>query len=155
VPQIPLEEIAMTFYHKPTPVTRLVNSVMGWFASMGLGPRDLVTLEAKGRRSGQVHSTVVTPVELEGQRYLVSPRGGTEWVRNVRAAEGEAAIRHRGRKRVRLEEMPVDQTAAIIQAYLKKTKMATKQHFGIDPDAPLQEFESIASRHPVFKITEV
>ena len=144
----------MTFYHRPNQMTRLMNSVMGWFASMGLGPSDLVTLEVKGRRSGQVHSTVVTPVEVDGQRYLVSPRGGTEWVRNVRAAGGEASIRHRGRKSVRLEEMSPDQTAAIIKAYLKKTKMATKQHFEIDPEAPIEEFERTASRHPVFRVVE-
>jgi len=144
----------MTFYHKPTFLTRMVNSAMGFFASMGLVPSGTITLEVKGRRSGQARSTVVTAVEVDGQRYLVSPRGLGDWVRNVRAAGGEAAIRHRGRTNVRLEEMAPAQTAAIIQAYLKKTKMATKAHFGIDPDAPIAEFEKIASRHPVFKITE-
>ena len=142
----------MTFYHKPTPMTRVFNGVMGWLASIGLTPSDTLTLEVKGRRSGQTRSTVVTSVEHDGQRYLVSPRGGTEWVRNVRAAGGEATLRHRGRQGVRLEELPVDQTAPIIKAYLKKTKMATKQHFGIDPNAPIEEFESIAARHPVFRV---
>lgn len=144
----------MTFYHKPMFLTRIMNSAMGFFASVGLTPSDIVTLEVKGRHSGHVRSTVVTTAEVDGQRYLVSPRGNSEWVRNVRAAGGEAAIRHRGRKNVRLEEMPPAQTAAVIQAYLKKTKMATKAHFGIDPDAPIAEFEKIASNHPVFKITE-
>jgi deazaflavin-dependent oxidoreductase (nitroreductase family) len=143
----------MTFYHKPMFVTRVMNSAMGFLASVGLTPSDTVTLEVKGRRSGQVRSTVVNTADVDGQRYLVSPRGLGDWVRNVRAAGGEAAIRHRGRKNVRLEELPPAQTAAIIQAYLKKTKIATKAHFGIDPDAPLAEFEKIAPRHPVFKIT--
>ncbi len=144
----------MTFYHKPTQITRIVNGVLGFLASMGVTPSDTVTLEVKGRRSGRVRSNVVTSVEQEGQRYLVSPRGETEWVRNVRAAGGEATIRHRGRQKVRLQEMPSGETATIIQAYLKKTKMATKQHFGIDPEAPMEEFDKIAARHPVFKITE-
>lgn len=144
----------MTFYHKPTQITRIVNGVLGFLASMGVTPSDTVTLEVKGRRSGRVRSNVVTSVEQEGQRYLVSPRGETEWVRNVRAAGGEATLRHRGRQKVRLQEMPSGETAAIIQAYLKKTKMATKQHFGIDPEAPMEEFDKIAARHPVFKITE-
>ena len=92
----------MTFYHRPTRLTQLLNRTMGWLASLGLTPSDTVTLEVKGRRSGAVRSAVVTWVEHEGTRYLVSPRGESEWVRNVRAAGGEAEIRRRGRRSVRL-----------------------------------------------------
>lgn len=141
-----------TFYHKPTLIIRIMNRAVGPLASMGLTPSSTVTLEVKGRRSGQMRSTVLNWVEREGQRYLVSPRGETEWVRNVRAAGGEVSIRHRGRQNVRLEEMSPGNTAAIIQAYLKRNAMVTKQHFGIEPDAPIEEFEKIAARHPVFKI---
>ena len=52
-----------------------------------------------------------------------------------------------------LEEIPVDQRAPIIKAYLKKTAMVTKREFGIEPDAPIEEFERIADRHPVFRIS--
>ena len=142
----------MTFYRRPTALTQMMNRVMSWLASLGLTPSDTVTLEVKGRRSGQVHSNVVTWVEQDGERYLVSPRGESEWVRNVRAAGGEAFVRHRGRRKVRLEEVLVDQRAPIVQAYLKKTAMATRQHFGVDPKAGLEEFEGIAARHPVFRI---
>jgi len=144
----------MTIYHRPTKLTQMLNRVMGWLASLGLTPSDTVTLEVKGRSSGAVRSTVVTWVGHEGTRYLVSPRGESEWVRNVRAAGGEAAIRRRGRRNVRLEEMPAEQRAPIIKAYLGKTAMATKQHFGIDPKADVAEFAAIAGRHPVFRITE-
>ena len=144
----------MAFYHRPTTLTQLLNRTMGWLASLGLTPSDTVTLEVKGRRSGAVRSTVVTWVEHERTRYLVSPRGESEWVRNVRAAGGEAAIRRRGRRNVRLEEVPAEQRAPIIKAYLGKTAMATKQHFGIDPKAELAEFEAISGRHPVFRVIE-
>ena len=144
----------MTFYRRPTKLTQLLNRTMGWLASLGMTPSDTVTLEVKGRRSGAVRSTVVTCVEHEGTRYLVSPRGESEWVRNVRAAGGEAAIRRRGRRSVRLEEVPAEQRAPIIKAYLGKTAMATKQHFGVDPKAEMPEFEAIAGRHPVFRVIE-
>jgi deazaflavin-dependent oxidoreductase (nitroreductase family) len=144
----------MTFYHRPTMLTQLLNRTMGWLASLGLTPSDTVTLEVKGRRTGAVRSAVVTWVEHEGTRYLVSPRGESEWVRNVRAAGGEAAIRRRGRRSVRLEEVPAEQRAPIIKAYLGKTAMATKQHFGVDPKADVAEFGVIAGRHPVFRIVE-
>jgi len=75
-------------------------------------------------------------------------------VRNVRAAGGEAAIRRRGRRSVRLEELPAEQRAPILKAYLGKTAAATRQHFGIDPKAEIAEFEAIAGRHPVFRVIE-
>lgn len=142
----------MTFYRRPTKVTQTFNRFMSWLASLGLMPSDTVTLEVKGRRSGMVRSNVVTWVKQDGERYLVSPRGESEWVRNVRAADGEAVIRHRGRQRVRLEEVPAEERAPIIKAYLAKTAMATRAHFGVDPKAEIEEFEAIAGRHPVFRI---
>jgi len=143
----------MTVYHKPSGFVKLMNGFVGFLASNGLMPRDTVTLEVKGRRSGQVRSTAVTWVEREGQRYLVAPRGTTEWVRNARAAGGQATIRRRKREEVMLEEIPPEQRAPIIQSYLKKTAMVTKREFGIEPDAPIEEFQKIAERHPVFHIT--
>ena len=142
----------MTFYRRPSRLTRAFNRAFSWLASLGLTPSDTVTLEVKGRRTGAVRSTVVTSVEHEGVRYLVSPRGESEWVRNVRAAGGEAAIRRRGRRSVRLEEVPAEQRAPILKAYLGKTAAATRQHFEIDPKAEVAEFEAIAGRHPVFRM---
>ena len=144
----------MSFYRKPTKPTQLLNRFFSRLASLGLTPRDTATLEVRGRHSGKVRSTVVTWVEQEDQRYLVSPRGETEWVRNVRAAGGEAAIRHGELRRVRLEEVPLEQRATIIREYLKKTARATQPHFGVNTNAGLDEFDKIASRHPVFRIRE-
>ena len=144
-----------TMYRRPTKVTQAFNRFMGWLASRGLMPSDTITLEVKGRRSGMIRSNVVTWVEQGEERYLVSPRGESEWVRNVRATGGDAAIRRRGRQTVRLEEVPTEQRAPIIKAYLKKTAKATRQHFGVDPKAEIEEFEAIAAKHPVFRIVTV
>ncbi|HXF50978.1 MAG TPA: nitroreductase family deazaflavin-dependent oxidoreductase [Dehalococcoidia bacterium] len=145
---------ASAFYRRPGLVTRWMNRALAWVASLGLTPSDTVAVETRGRRTGRPRVTPVTWVELEGRRYLVSPRGESEWVRNVRAAGGEAVIRRRGRRPVRLEEVAPDRRAQILQAYLRKTRLATRQHFGVDPEAPLEEFERIAARHPVFLIVE-
>jgi hypothetical protein len=75
-------------------------------------------------------------------------------VRNVRAAGGAAAIRHRGRRRVRLEEISADQRPPILKAYLDKTWRATQQHIEVNRTAPVEEFARIADRHPVFRIIE-
>ncbi|MCH7998613.1 MAG: nitroreductase family deazaflavin-dependent oxidoreductase [Chloroflexi bacterium] len=145
----------MTFYRRPTKLTQAFNRFMGWLASHGLMPSDTITLEVKGRRSGKIRSNVVTWVKQDEDRYLVSPRGESEWVRNVRATDGEAVLRHKGRQRVRLEEMVSEERAPIIKAYLAKTAMATRQHFGVDPKAEIGEFEAIAAKHPVFRIVTV
>jgi deazaflavin-dependent oxidoreductase (nitroreductase family) len=145
----------MTMYHKPSGFVKAMNSFVGRLASWGLIPGGIASLQVKGRRSGQTRSTAVTWVEHDGQRYLVAPRGNTEWGRNVRAAGGEAVLKHGRSERVRLEEVPIEQRAPIIQAYLKKTARVTKREFGIEPDAPMEEFQRIAPDHPVFRITTI
>ncbi len=136
-------------------LTQIMNRFTSWLASLGLMPAKTVTLEVRGRRSGQTRSAVINWVEHEGQRYFVSPRGEAEWVRNVRAAGGEAVIRRRGRQSVRLEELPSEQRAPILKAYLGENAWSTQQHFGVDAKAELAEFEGIAARHPVFLIARV
>lgn len=153
------------FYHnrRPTRAGRAINRAWCWMAGGGLTPPawpgtpriGTVALETKGRRSGQARTHVVTWVEHDGGRYFVSMLGDhVDWVRNARAAGGEAAIRHGGRQPVRLEEVPVEQRAPILRAYLKRTAMATAYHLGLNADAPLEEFQRIAERHPVFRIVE-
>jgi len=140
-------------YHKPSGFVKAMNGLVGRLASWGLIPGGTAVLQAKGRRSGQMRSTAVTWVEHDGQRYLVAPRGNTEWARNVKAAGGEAVLKHGKSEAVRLGELPVEQRAPIIQAYLKKTARVTKREFGIEPDAPIEEFQRIAPNHPVFRVT--
>jgi deazaflavin-dependent oxidoreductase (nitroreductase family) len=142
----------MSVYHKPSGMVKLINAFIGRLGAVGLIPGDTAQLQVKGRRSGEVRSNAVTWVDYEGQRYLVAPRGNTEWVRNVRAAGGEAVLKRRKAERVRLEEVPVEQRAPIIQAYDNKLGAVTRKEFGVEKDAPLEEFEKIAKRHPVFRI---
>ncbi len=144
----------MTFYRRPTKPTQAFNRFASWLASLGLMPSKTVTLEVRGRRSGRVRSTVINWVEHEGERYFVSPRGEAEWVRNVRAGGGEAVIRRRGRQSVRLEEIPPERRAPILKAYLGENTVTTRQHFGVDPKADIEEFEGIGGQHPVFRISD-
>ena len=142
----------MTFYRRPMKATQIMNRFASWLASLGLMPSKTVTLEVKGRNSGQTRSTVINWVEHEGERYFVSPRGEAEWVRNVRAAGGEAIIRRRGRQKARLEEIASEQRAPILKAYLGENSWSTQRHFGVDPKGELAEFEATVSKHPVFRI---
>lgn len=142
-----------TSYQRPSWLSRAANQAIGWLAARGLGPSNTVVLEVAGRRSGRLRRTAVNWVEYEGQRYLVSPRGGTDWVRNLRAAGGRAYLQRGKRREVRLEEVPPEERAPIIRKYLRENALTTKRYFGIGPEAPLAEFGAIAQRHPVFRIT--
>ena len=74
------------------------------------------------------------------------------WVRDVKAAGGRAKLRHGIREEVVLEEVDVHQRAAIIKSYLRIAPGA-RPHISVDKDAAITEFEEIAPRVPVFRIT--
>jgi hypothetical protein len=110
----------------------------------------MVTLEVTGRTSGRTVSLAVTVVN--GQRYLVSMLGEhVHWVHNVRAAGGRAMLRRHGREEVHLEEVPPEQRAPILKAYLQRAPGA-RPHVPVNKDAPLAEFEKVATAFPVFRV---
>jgi deazaflavin-dependent oxidoreductase (nitroreductase family) len=137
-----------------------VNCVVSWFARRGLTPRDTVSLEVLGRRSGKPRTVPVTWAEIDENRYLVSLNGESDWVRNVRAAGGRAVIRRRGRFAVRLQEVVVSERAPVLKAYLDKRAMLrspamlARQSFGLEPHPPIEKLETLAERYPVFRIIE-
>jgi deazaflavin-dependent oxidoreductase (nitroreductase family) len=160
---IPVPKSVFYKNRRPTRAGRMINRAWTWLAAGGLTPYawpgeprgGTIALETKGRRSGATRSHVVTWVEYDGKRYLVSMLGErSDWVRNTRAAGGSAAIRHGRRQPIVLEEVPAEQRAPILQAYLKRTAMSTKEHLGLDPNAPIEDFQRIAPEHPVFRIIE-
>jgi hypothetical protein len=91
-------------------------------------------------------------VTVDGDRFLVSMLGeNVAWVRNVRAAGGNAVLRHGKREQVRLQEVAAERRAPILKAYLRRAPGA-RPHVPVDKDAPLSEFEKIAESMPVFRV---
>ena len=138
---------------RPNRVARLLDRGTAALSARGVGPEYLVALEVPGRRSGRTISLPLVVAAVDGERYLVSMLGEeANWVRNLRAAGGEAALRHGRREEVHLEEVVApDRRAPVLKAYLKRAPNANA-HVPIDKDAPLAEFERVASRFPVFRI---
>jgi len=137
---------------RPTRLGKLVNGAWAWLSGLGLTPRLLLTLQVRGRRSGLLRTNVLAVAEHDGQRYLVSMLGDrSEWVRNVRAAGGEAFVK-RGRSRpVKLTEVPAEERGPILKAYCR-VATSGRRHFPVHHDAPLSEFSAIAADYPVFRI---
>src|SRR6516165_1009109 len=93
---------------RPTRLGRLVNGAWAWLSGLGLTPRVLLTLQVKGRRSDRLRTTLLVVARHDGQRYLVSMLGeDADWVRNVRAADGEAFVKRGQSRPVKLTEIPV------------------------------------------------
>ena len=140
---------------RPNRLARLVNGASARLAAAGIGPAQLVMLEIAGRRTGKTISFPVVVADYQGERYLVSMLGeGTNWVRNVRAANGRAVLRRGHREVVQLQEVDTGQRAAILRRYLECAPGA-RSHIPVDRGASLHEFERIAAQYPVFHISVV
>ncbi|WP_227375944.1 nitroreductase/quinone reductase family protein [Haladaptatus halobius] len=137
---------------RPNRIARLADRFTAALSARGVGPDYLVTLEVPGRKSGRTVSLPLVVADVGGERYLVSMLGeGANWVRNVRAVEGEAVLRHGRREEVRLEEVAPERRAPVLKAYLGRAPNA-RVHIPVNKDAPLEEFEEVAGRYPVFRI---
>jgi deazaflavin-dependent oxidoreductase (nitroreductase family) len=148
---------------KSSKYERVMNRVWYRFVAAGLVPErwpgkpvlGSTTVEVIGRKSGLMRCVPVTWVQFEGERYLVAMMGEeSDWVHNARAMGGRVTLKRGRRRAVHLQEVPVDKRAAIIQAWYRRTGSSTpRRYVGLDPKAALGEFEKIAPRWPVFRIT--
>jgi deazaflavin-dependent oxidoreductase (nitroreductase family) len=137
---------------RPNWIARILNRAAAAVASSGVVSNYLVTLEVTGRKSRRTISLPVVMAFVDGQRYLVSMLGANvQWVHNVRAAGGRAVIRSGGREEVQLEEVPAEQGAPILRAYLQRAPGA-RPHVPVNKDAALAEFEKIAVAFPIFRL---
>jgi len=137
---------------RPNWIARILNRATAAVASSGVTSGYLETLEVTGRKSGRTFSLPVVLAVVEGQRYLVSMLGdNVQWVQNVRAADGRAVLRSGGHEEVQLEEVPADQRAPILRAYLQRAPGA-RPHVPVNKDAALAEFQKVAAAFPVFRV---
>lgn len=144
-----------THHIQPTPAQVVFNRAVGWLADHGVGLAGARTLTVVGRASGEPRSTPVNPFTVGGRTYLLSPRGNTQWSRNLRAA-GECEIR-RGRttaEYVATEVADADKPA-LLRPYLKRWGWevsawlpTTVSHRSTD-----EELLAIASLIPAFLLT--
>ena len=137
---------------RPTRLGRLVNGVWAWLSGLGLTPRILLSLQVKGRRSGRLRTSVLVVARHDRQLYLVSMLGeGSDWVRNVRAAGGEAFIKCGRSRPVKLTEVPVSERGPILKTYCH-VATSGRHHFPVPHNAPVSEFDAVAERYPVFRV---
>jgi len=139
----------------PNILAKILNRASAILHSLGIFPNYFVTLEVAGRKSGKMISFPLAMTVMNGKRFLVCMLGEeTNWVQNVKAARGKARLRHGISEQVLLEEVDVRQRAPILKAYLRLAPGA-RPHIPISKDAPISEFEKIASKYPVFSVETI
>ena len=142
----------MAAQYRITAPRRMLNRLVTLYVRLGLPPRKYHLLTVRGRRSGRMHTTPVSVMEVNGERWLVCPYGERQWVKNARAA-GEVSLT-RGR---RTETLPVEEErdpvkiAEALRRYIRQEPI-TRRFFNITPESPIEDFVREAPRHVVFRL---
>src|SRR3954467_13515079 len=141
-------------YVQPGWFTRhIFNGLVAAATRLGLSVWGSRVLEVRGRTSGEWRSTPVNVLTLDGRRYLVAPRGVTQWVRNLRVA-GDGRLRLGGRvEHFHATEIRDGDKVDVLRAYLKRWKAEVGVFFGgVGAGSTDDEISAIAPNHPVFLI---
>ena len=143
----------MTHYQKPDVITtHIINPLIMALIKLGFSVHGSQVLTVRRRKTGQMQEVPVNPIAVAGVRYLVAPRGATQWVRNLRAA-GMAELRvGRRREQIRVTELAHDAKPPVLRAYLQRWQRETGRFFGVDANASDEQLRRRAPDHPVFQI---
>ena len=134
--------------------TNVLNRMVAGLTRLGVSLWGSRILEVPGRKTGEPRRTPVNLMTFEGQRYLLAPRGHTQWVRNLRASGGGKLFVGRRSEDFTAVELDDTEKPDLLRTYLRKWKWESGQFFGgVGPDAPEEEIRRIAPDHPVFRIS--
>jgi deazaflavin-dependent oxidoreductase (nitroreductase family) len=149
-----MENSSMTTFRKPNAIEGLFNRCFGFLVGLGLGPKYNYLLQVRGRKSGKLYSTPIDLLEINSKRYLVAPRGRTQWVRNAEAAGEITLKRGNWQHSFRLRAVPDIEKPELLKAYLDRFKMAVQRYFPVPAGSAVQAFAAIAANYPVFELIE-
>jgi deazaflavin-dependent oxidoreductase (nitroreductase family) len=140
---------------RPSAIERGFNRMFGLMVRAGLALPHNYLLEVRGRKSGKLYAAPIDLVTLEGRRYLVCPRGRSQWVRNAEAA-GRVALRKAFvRHEFAIRALSDSEKLPILKAYLDRYKTTVQRYFPLPAGAPVEAFAEFAARYPVFKLIPV
>jgi hypothetical protein len=140
-------------YDEPPGLAKVANTLIRWLAEVGISIAGTRALRVRGRKSGHVRSVVVNVLTVGDVDYLVSPRGNTQWARNVRAAGAVEVGPSWRRRRLRATEVADTAKPPLLKHYLDKWYWEVKGHVaGLTPDSGDDQFSAAAPSIPVFAL---
>jgi deazaflavin-dependent oxidoreductase (nitroreductase family) len=130
------------------------NRLVAGMTRVGISVMGSRVLEVRGRKSGEWRRTPVNLLTFDGERYLVAPRGTTQWVRNIRASGEGRLVLGRRKEEFTATELADEEKLPLLRAYLKKWAWEVGAFFqGVGADAPEDDLRRIAPLHPVFRVS--
>src|SRR5713226_6637213 len=139
-------------FRAPGAGERVFNRMFGFVVGLGLGFSHNYLLQVRGRKSGKIYSTPIDLLELGGKRFLVAPRGHTQWVRNAEAA-GEVTLKKgKSRQRFGLRALTDQEKPEILKAYLDQFKREVQGFFPVPAGSPVDAFRELAPSYPAFEL---
>jgi deazaflavin-dependent oxidoreductase (nitroreductase family) len=120
--------------------------------ALGISLNGSALITVPGRKTGRPHSTPITMVEFQGQRYVQSPFGSVNWVRNLRAAGTATLSWGRRHETVAATELTPEQAAPVIKSMLPRAPKVIRDYFDVTPESSLEEIIRDAPNHPMFAV---
>jgi len=139
-------------FRAPTALERAFNRVFGFLVGLGVGFSHNYLLEVRGRKSGKIYSTPINLLEFGGKRFLVAPRGRTQWVRNAEAAGIVTLKKGKTKLQFQLRAIPDVDKPEILKAYLDNFKREVQRYFPVAADSPVQAFTPLLQNYPAFEL---
>jgi deazaflavin-dependent oxidoreductase (nitroreductase family) len=130
-------------FRAPSAAERVFNRIFGFVVGLGLGFSYNYLLQVRGRKSGKIYSTPIDLLEIGGKRFLVAPRGRTQWVRNAEAAGEVTLKRGKLQHRFRLRALSDQEKPAILKAYLDQFRREVQRYFPVAAGSSVEAFREL------------
>jgi deazaflavin-dependent oxidoreductase (nitroreductase family) len=143
---------SLPVFREPSAVEKIFNRVFGFLVGVGLGFSYNYLLQVRGRKSGKLYSTPVNLLERDGKRFLVAPRGRTQWVRNAEAASEVTLKKGSTRQKFRLRPIAEGEKPELLKAYLDTFKREVQRYFPVAAGSPAHSFVKLSASYPVFEL---
>ncbi len=139
-------------FNQPTTVDWAINKLFGLLVGLGVGLRHNYLLQVRGRKSGRIHSTPVDVLDRDGKRYVVAPRGHTQWVRNAIASGAVSLKKGRRSEEFSVRLLSEDEKPEILKSYLDRYKLTVQRYFPVPAGSPTEAFRPLTGDYPVLEL---
>ncbi len=139
-------------FQRPNAIERIFNRVFGALVGLGFGLRHNYLLQVRGRKTGKLYAAPIDLLEIDDRKYLVCPRGRSQWVRNAEASGTVILKKGLSRREYRVVAIADQAKSALLKAYLDSFKTTVQRYFPVPAGSPSEAFASIANQYPVFEL---